>query len=189
MVKLDNIQIESFISFFKIYKNLEFSLKTINYLSSLTFLENIFTLLNFNQYDFVNLKINQKDFFYGFCYILYKQDKVLFSTLLEKFFAHFHSSLNNNSNIHIDLTSITKELAVTRKINLKESFGEEEKQSYFNIKIDDNVSIDLKGKSIKTLRKKAYRKLFYLLLDFDENAMLRNKQTIAYEHLEELTTI
>ena len=63
VVKLDNIQIESFISFFKIYKNLEFSLKTINYLSSLTFLENIFTLLNFNQYDFVNLKINQKDFF------------------------------------------------------------------------------------------------------------------------------
>lgn len=179
-------QIEEFVNFFKIYKNLSYSLKTINYLSSLEFLENIFMLLNFNQFEFDKSKATQKDFFYGFCYILYKNDSALFCRLLETFFAHFHSSLNNNTNINIDFKDMAQELAKTKKLNLKESFGEEDKTSYFKISIDDSMPINLKGKSIKTLRKKAYKELFYYLLDFDKDDEFIKSKTGVYNLLEQM---
>jgi len=56
-------------------------------------------------------------------------------------------------------------LAKNRKRTIKESFGEEGESSFFKLFLDGNLEVDERGKRIKTLRKKAYRKLFYLLLD------------------------
>ena len=159
-------EIESFITFFKIDKDIPYALKTVNYLSSNSFYEEIFALLNFSQFDFDKYKIAQRDFFYGFCYVLKKRDDELLKTLLAKLFLHFHSSQNENSNININFKEMTKALAKTNKLLIKESFGEDENSWYFKIFVDGKDFIELRGKSIKTLRKKAYRKLFYHLLDF-----------------------
>ncbi len=181
-------QIEEFIIFFKIDKNITYSLQTINYLSSNSFFDDISILLNFSQFDFKSTKVTHRDFFYGFCYILCKKDVELFEYLLHKLYLHFHSTLNNNTNINIDFKDMAKDLAIMRKLKLKESFGEDESNSYFKIIFDDKIFIDLKGKSIKTLRKKAYKKLFFYLIDFrlNEDDKLIKQKNIAYELTQEL---
>jgi len=180
------LEIEKFITFFHINKNIAYSLQTINYLSSSLFFENIFTLLNFNQFDFIKSKINQKEFFYGFCYILHTKNNKLFEYLLEKLFIHFHSTLNNNTNTNIDFKEMAKELLKMKKLTLKESFGENESNAYFKIFITDTPNIEVEGSSIKTLRKKAYRKLFYKLLDYGENDKILKRKTEVYNLLEQI---
>ncbi|MBL0722027.1 MAG: hypothetical protein JJV88_05550 [Sulfurovum sp.] len=181
-----DIQIENFIIFFKIDKNIPYALKTINHLHSSNFLEQIFLLLNFNQFDFKKQNIAQKDFFYGLCYVLHKEDEELFIRLFEQLFLHFHSSLNNDTDTNIDFKEMAKELSKSKKLNIKESFGEENNQGYFKIYLDEKLYINLKGKSIKTVRKKAYRQLFYILLDFDENGERLKQQSEVYELLEQM---
>jgi hypothetical protein len=150
------LEIERFIEFFKIDKELGSALKTLEYFHSSTFLEGVFKLLN--------LKAN-KDVFYAFCYILYKEKPELFELFFQKIFLHFHSSFNSTSKINIDYKDMALTLAKSKKLTLKESFGEDELNAYFKILLDDNIVIDERGKLIKTLRKKAYKKLFYYLLD------------------------
>jgi len=174
-------KIEDFIIFFRIDKNISYALQTINYFNSNKFVENISNLLNFKQFDFDKNKTNQKEFFYGFCYILYINEKELFETFCEKLFVHFHSSLNTNTSTNIDFKDMAIELAKTKKIKLNESFGELDKQSYFIIKNENKILVDIKGKSIKTLRKKAYKKLFYYLLDFEQEDDLSKKKAVVYE--------
>lgn len=178
--------IEEFIIFFKIDKNITYALKTINYLSSNSFFDDIFELLNFSQFDFKSSNISQRDFFYGFCCIMTKEDEELFEYLLHKLFIHFHATLNNDTNINIDFKDMAKDLANTKKMKLKESFGEDELGGYFKININDKVFVNLKGKSIKTLRKKAYKKLFYYLLDFSEDDSNMEEKYIAYELTQEM---
>ena len=48
-------------------------------------------------------------------------------------------------------------------IELKESFGEEEGEAYFKILKDDEVWVEKRGKSIKKLKKEAYKDLLGLL--------------------------
>ena len=73
-------------------------------------------------------------------------------------------------------------MAKQRNLNIKESFGEDIDGSYFKILLDDVVLIEEKGKLIKTLRKKAYKKLFDFVLDFEEV----NNDTNIYDGLHDL---
>jgi hypothetical protein len=92
-----HLQIEAFIKFFKIDKELTYALKTIEYFNSTHFIDEISKSLNFSQFRFEKELLHSKDFFYAFCYIYMQKHE--------------------------------------------------------------------KGKRIKTLRKKAYKRLFYYLLD------------------------
>lgn len=150
------LEIEKFIEFFKINKDYEYALKTIKYFTSENFMKEIYKLLNL---DDLNIAINLRDYFYCLIFILKKEDIELFHKFFHKVFLHFHSSLNNSSKINIDFIDLAKTLAKNRKIKLKESFGEDENESYFKIYCDDILKIDFRGKSIKSLRKKAYKRL------------------------------
>ena len=153
------LEIEKFINFFKIDKDPTFRLKTLEYFNSIKFLEEIYKLLNFS---------NQKDFFYSFCYVLNKKIPKLFELFMQKVFLHYHTAFNKNSNITIDYKEMALTLIKSKNITIKESFGENEENSFFKILLDDKIVIDERGKLIKTLRKKAYKNLFYYLLDFED---------------------
>jgi len=157
-------QIESFLSFFKINKNIPYALKTMDYFGSSLFMEEVFIQLNFSQFDFENDTISKRDLFYGLSHLLYAKDKPLFEQFLQQLFLHYHASLNAQSNIIIDYKEIVQTLIKTQKQTLKESFGEDDKGAFFRVFVDEVECINIRGKSIKSLRKEAYKLLLRELI-------------------------
>lgn len=178
------IQIENFIHFFKIDKDISHSLATLEYFNSVKFFDEIYTLLNFSQFNLEKNNINKKDFFYAFFYIFSKNNNELFEFFLQKIFLHYHTAFNNSSNINIDYKDIAHTIAKSKNIELKESFGEDDKNSFFKILLNDKVAIDEQGKLIKTLRKKAYKNLFYYLIDLEDKVSLDREE--AYNRVQDL---
>jgi len=155
------LSIEEFIEFFKIDKALKTALELTQYFNSIKFFDEIFILLNFAQFSMEEAK--RKDFIYAFFYLLQKEDKALFEQLLSQLFLHFHTSHNTHSNINIDYKELTK--ALTKSKELKESFGEDEESAFFKVLLDGELIAEQRGAKIKTLRKKAYKKAFFAMLD------------------------
>ncbi len=181
-----NLQIEAFLHFFKIDKNIDATLRSVAYFHSTRFIDAMHTILNFAQFGLKEDKGEKKSFFYAFCYHYAKTDPDGFENFAQKTLLHYHTGFNTESNIQIDHQDIYHTLAKTRKITLKESFGEEgEKAAYFKIFIDGTIAIEERGKRIKTLRKKAYKRLLYTLLEMEET---REGEDVyeAYEVLEEV---
>ena len=120
-----DLELEKFIEFFKINKNHSYAIKNIKYFTSDKFLQELYKLINIEQFKLDNIK--QREFFYNFVFTLQKKDKELF---FHKIFLHFHTSINESSNINIDYQDLSKTIAKNRNIKLKESFGEgEDKKS------------------------------------------------------------
>jgi len=153
------LYIEEFLHKFKIEKDIDMFLKMMNYFNSNTFIAEIFRLLNFKPF-----KIQPKEFFYGFVFVLQSKDRVLFEKFFEATFIHFSSFVNQNSNIIINYKDIVTFLAKQRKLEIKESFGEMTNGDavYFRLTIGERT-ISKKGKSIKVLRKKVYKKALEIL--------------------------
>ena len=68
---------------------------------------------------------------------------------------HYHTSQTPSTKT--DPQTLATELAKSNKISLKESFGEEEGEAYFRIVVDGVVVVEKRGKSIKRLKKEAYK--------------------------------
>lgn len=177
-----SIAVESFIKFFKIDKDITYALNTLEYFNSSTFIDIITNHFNFTQFTLEENKIAKKDFFYAVCNILYTDDNKLFKLFFEKTFIHYHSSYNNQSNIHIDYKDMVITLAKSKKLDIKESFGENDTGSFFKLYINDELFIDEKGKLIKSLRKKAYKNLLFYLL----NSHTPEESSNIYNDLHEL---
>ena len=178
------LQIEKFMFFFKINKDITHALNTLEYFNGAKFLDEIFVHLNFSQFNLEKNNVINKDFFYGFCYILTQKNTTLFELLMQKLFLHYHTTFNNTSNINIDYKDMALSIVKSKTITLKESFGEDEKGSFFKILLDGEVVIDEKGKLIKTLRKKVYKNLFYYLIDLDDAISLERDK--AYNRVQGL---
>ena len=162
------LQVETFMKFFKIDKELDYALKTMEYFNSSVFMIELHKILNLSQFELEHHKVQPKDFFYAFCYLYSHYNAEGFEEFMQKTFLHYHTAFNADSNIHIDHKEMCHTLAKTKKVSLKESFGEEGDNSFFKIYVDDKAIVEEKGKRIKTLRKKVYKKLFYFLIDFEE---------------------
>lgn len=163
------VELDKFIKFFKIDKDTDYSLSTLEYFNSIKFIDDITHHLNFMQFDLEKFPHQKKDFFYGFCNLLHQENPKLFEVFFEKVFLHYHSGFNNHSNININYKDMATTIAKTKHLKLKESFGEEDENSYFKIYVNDKLIIEENGKMIKTIRKKAYKKLFFSLVDEDYN--------------------
>jgi len=146
--------IEKFLEEFSVQKDMSMALKMIEWFNSKNFLKELFLLLNFEQFT----KEFDKEFFYSFFYFLTKKDEKLRDEFFYKVFIHF-SFISDSSKIEINHKDIVVFLLKQQKKRLKESFGEDEKGAFFTIMIDDE-SYNFRGKSIKTLRKKAYKEIF-----------------------------
>jgi hypothetical protein len=112
-------------------------------------------LLNFKLF-----KIQPKEFFYGFVFVLQSKDRVLFEKFFETLFIHFSSFVNQNSNITINYKDIVTFLAKQKNLEIKESFGKlaNTDMVYFKLSVGDKIVVK-NGKSIKVLRKKVYREM------------------------------
>jgi len=159
------MEVESFITFFKIDKEIGYALKTISHFQSMEYIEKMNTSLHFSQFLLEKNSIDPKAFFYAFCYLYAKNEPEEFGQFIQKSCIHYHSAFQPESPIEIKYREICKVLAKNRKITLRESFGEEGDEAYFRLFIDGRLVVEERGKRIKTLRKKAYKKLFYRLID------------------------
>ena len=149
------LYVEEFLHKFRIEKNIDIFLKMMNYFNSNTFIDEIFHLLNFKAF-----KIQPKEFFYGFVFLLQSKDRVLFEKFFEATFIHFSSFVNQNSNITINYKDIVTFLAKQRNLEVQESFGElaNKDMAYFRLSVGDETVVK-NGKSIKVLRKKVYKQM------------------------------
>ena len=181
------LQVEIFINFFKIDKELDYALKTMEYFHSTLFMHEAHKILNFSQFDLAEHKVDIKAFFYAFCYVYEKCDPKGFEHFMQKTFIHYHSAFNSESNIHINYKEMCHTLAKSKKVTLKESFGEEKDEAFFKIFVDKKAIVEEKGKRIKTLRKKAYKHLFYYLVELDEQVM--NQAEEAYNNMKSLSSL
>ena len=161
-----SLEVEKFIQFFHIDKETGYALKTLESLHSKVFIDELSLRLNFTQYALEEHNIETKAFFYGYMYLLQGLDKALFEHFLEKLFIHYHIAFNSSSGTEINFMQMANSLAKNRKLDIKESFGETEpNKAYFKLLENGKTLVFKEGKSIKTLRKQAYKEYFYGLLD------------------------
>lgn len=159
-----SLEIEVFINFFKIEKEMKYALSTMEYFHSQGFIDEASTLLNFSQFALNTEKVSSKDFFYAFCLLFHQDNHEDFTAFIQKLFLHYHTAFNSQSNIIIDYQALCHALLKSQNKTLRESFGEEKEEGFFRIYVDEILEIEEKGKGIKTLRKKAYKKFFLTLL-------------------------
>lgn len=172
-----DLAVNSFIKEFKIDKDLNYALYVLNFLKSNLFIKNIYTHLQLSRFETKkildeNLLLNyQKGVFYAFVYFLYENKSIeiedIKAKLFKLYFFHFISTVKNPSNIKIDYKKMALSYIKGKDISIKESFKIDDKdgKAIFKILINQKEIIKLEGKSIKTLRKKAYKKVFFYLLD------------------------
>jgi len=158
------LEIENFITFFKIDKDPDYALKTLEYFNSTPFMTELHQILNLTQFDLDSQRIETKTFVYALCHLYVLRDTESFAAFMQKTFLHYHTAFHAQSDIRIDHQEICHALAKSRKIHIKESFGEEGEGSFFKVLLDGELVIDERGKRIKTLRKKAYKKLLHQMI-------------------------
>ena len=159
------LEIKKFIEFFKLNKDTSYALKILEMFNSKIFINEIAIRLNFSQFKLEELNILEKDFFYAFIYVLKNIDEELFELFLEKFFIHYYTTIHMPSNIKINFKEMSIAIAKTRGLEVKESFKEISKNlACFKIIENGKVVVYKEGKSIKTLRKKAFKEYFQILI-------------------------
>lgn len=156
---LYTLEIKEYLAFFKIDRDLNYALKVVEYFNSKIFFQKLYEHLNLSM--FISPEQDTKSFIYGSFTLLNDIDKELFKTLLQKLFLHYQTSVNNPSNIEINFKDITTTLLKNKNQQIRDSFGEsQDGKVFFKLFVDDILEVNLSGKSIKTLRKKAYKELF-----------------------------
>ncbi|MDD3466478.1 MAG: hypothetical protein PHE67_04935, partial [Campylobacterales bacterium] len=105
------------------------------------------------------------DYFYACCFVLCEKlrDEGINRAVFELNFLHFSPTFTPKSNVKINHEAMVRNL-LKPKIP-KESFGESEEGAFFKIILDSVTVVEMKGKSIKTLRKKCYDTLLKMILD------------------------
>ena len=159
------------LNFFKnhsILKQTTYSQKLLEYFCSDDFIAQ--TMKHIGVFDKIP-KEKQKEksflrwYFYSCVYIFYEKcfDKNIEEKLFERNFLHFSATINPPTNTQINPEQIVKNILKPK--TPKESFGEDENGVFFKIIFDSKICIDLRGSSIKTLRKKAYKEFLKMVLD------------------------
>jgi len=106
-----------------------------------------------------------KEYIYILTYLLANYDKKLLELFLQKIFLHYHFGVNSGSGIEINYKDIVLFLLKQSDKSVKESFGETKEGAYFKLFIDNEILFNGGGKSIKVLRKRAYKEVLDILLD------------------------
>ena len=144
------LEVERFICFLKIEKNLDHALKLITYFESKAFVQELSDLMQLS--DFCE---GGREQFYGVLHYLREHEPQLFVDFLQQSFMHYHTSQTPSPKK--DPQTLATALAKSKKIAFKESFGEEEGEAYFRIVVGGVVVVEKRGKSIKRLKKEAYK--------------------------------
>lgn len=161
---LYEMRIKKFLEQFKIEKDKSYALEVISYFKSVIHIEKMLAHIGLS----VFMEKNPKELFYVFVYILEQsKDEDIKDIFFYQSFLFYVFSLNKSSNIIIDHKKMSLSLMKTScpNITIKESFGENDNQAYFILTLSNGDTFKEVGTSIKTLRKKVYKKFFFNLLD------------------------
>lgn len=150
------VEVESFLKQFHFADDTLWSLQLLEYFESATFYTQILALMGCKKHE--SIKPSEQALH---CLdVLQSIDKALYQTFLSQCFLHYHSTQTPKSNIVINHQAIAHHLAKMQGMTLVESFGEEEGKAFFDIyNENEKLLVSLQGKSIKNLRKKAYKTL------------------------------
>jgi len=172
------LYIQSFIEQFKINKEIDYAIKVLNHYKSYTYIYKLYKLLNlerfeerqkFATFDETTKKDYQKNIFYSFIYYLTTVHHVQREKIEHKLFTHYflHTlvMVSPKTKTKINHKNLSLALLKGKDMKLKESFKEENGEAFFTLYINQKPHIQLTGKSIKTLSKRAYKQLFYDLID------------------------
>ncbi len=172
------VYIQHFIEQFKINKEMDYAVKVLNHYKSYDYIYQLYKLLNlerfedaqkFSTFDESTKKDYHKSIFYIFVYHLTTLPQTLKEDIEHKLFTHYFlhtlATLSLSTKTKINYKNLSLALLKTRELTLKESFKEVEQKAFFTLFINQKPHIELTGKSIKTLSKNAYKKLFFDLLD------------------------
>ena len=173
-----------FMKAYKIINDTKYSLQVLNVFKSNLFVDTLFSHLGLDMFENIanknkNMNRDKKAIFYTFVYFLFEngndEKESIKDKLFRHYFLHYLSTMNKETSTNINFQDMTKSYIKSMKnknITLKESYkilenkeDMEDKKVIFYILIDKKVIITLEGKSIKTLRKKAYKKIFFWLID------------------------
>ena len=174
------IAIKDFFDKQKIYKNPKYALQTLNIFKSKQFIQELSVYLDLAMF---KDKESQTSIFYSFVYFLYdninpdKKDIQL--KLFHHYFLHHISTINTQTPTNLNYKNMTLAYIKGKDITIKESYKIDEDTQNVNFKIllNGKAKIDLDGKSVKTLRKKAYKLIFFYLLDHKEDTEIKNTKS------------
>lgn len=149
---------ESYFRFFKIDKNPSAAIQHYHYFRSDAFIDPLVSMLG------LEAVVSEKSHFYVFVWLFCERDPQQCEQWLHHAFLHYGAMQNSNSGIQIDYKAITEILARQLGIKVSESFGERGDGVFFRLIRDEEIAVELEGRSIKTLRKRAYKRFLALLL-------------------------
>lgn len=160
---LYELRIKNFIEQFKIEKDKSYALEVISFFKSSAHIEKLLSHIGL-LYD----NKTPKEIFYIFVYVLeHSKAEDIKDIFFYQSFLFYLFTVNKSSDIHIDHKPMSLSLLKTSypNITVKESFAENADGVYFAIKLSSGYEITENGTSIKTLRKKVYKRLFFDILD------------------------
>jgi len=158
-------ELRNFFNKYKIEKDINKALQYLNYFLSKDFFAEIKKLSFGGKDDPVEQTV--RDNFFCIIFLLYEKDDELAEMFLSSLFTHYFFSFNKSSNIELNYKDIVTFIAKQKKWDIKESFGEKENRAYFVLMIA-NYKVEFEGRSIKTLRKKCYKKMMSLIVEQKE---------------------
>ena len=163
------IDILNFLETFKIIDEPRYALQILNIFKSSSFVGQLYDYLGLKIFENKNI-VDRHNIFYSFVYFLHtdisSQKEKIIDKLFLHYFLHFLSSIKQQSNINLNYKDMTLSCVKNKNLILKEIFSvdDDTNMMIFKILLNDKIAIQLKGKSIKTLRKKAYKDIFHLLI-------------------------
>ena len=163
-----DIAIYDFFDSLKILQNTTYAIQIYNYFKSKTFIDELYTHLGLDMFDNT---IDKQVVFYSFVYYLFtssiKPTQDIQQKLFYHYFLHNITIVNKNTSTSINYKDMALSYIKNKDITIKESYvlNKDTKIVDFKLLINSKVKIKLEGKSIKTLRKQAYKKIFLYLID------------------------
>jgi hypothetical protein len=181
------IAIFEFVKQYKIDQDVAYTVQVLNLFKRYDFVKMMYDYLHLNRFEDSNYikkadenltKLYHQNIFYTFVYWLFDDSKdtqtpKVKDKLFNHYFLHYLSTFNSQSSINLNYKDMSLAYIKGKDITIKESYKSDETSKIVDFKLlveaknqeIKNYIINIRGKSIKTLRKKAYKKLFMKLIE------------------------
>ena len=183
------VAIKDFFIQHKINKDPKYALQILNIFKANKFIQELYLQLDLKIFEDMiytknlsqsSLSDYQKSIFYSFVYFIYTNINPTKEDIQFKLFSHYFlhniSIVNTKTQTNINYKNMTQGYIKGKDIVLKESYKIDEMKNEVNFRIllDSEIVVDIYGRSVKTLRKKAYKQVFFYLLDKEDDVKISN---------------
>ncbi|WP_457639909.1 hypothetical protein [Persephonella sp.] len=168
------MKIKNFIDSFHLQKDKHFALKVFNILSSYECINELFKRTKLKDFlKNIELSLDEKaktlNLFYSFAYFLDTDSSPFAKDIQERifirYFLHFYMFARKDSGRNINYQDMIKNLLKGKIADIREVIRNNQDGIEFILLFNGEEIFKENGKSIKTLRKKAYKKLLFYILE------------------------